>query len=131
MEHVAKRMASDSTPAAAPVAGSANDGEALKGLATAQIAVIFDGLPYTAENWPRRLSDIKWLQPALVELGAAGGATSLWCPATLARLIHARKRGPAKQSTLETLNKRFKSNPVLEPWRAAWNEHYEMFNDAN
>ena len=130
MEHVAKRMASDSTPAAAPVAGSANDGEALKGLATAQIAVIFDGLPYTAENWPRRLSDIKWLQPALVELGAAGGATSLWCPATLARLIHGRGSGPARQSTLETLNKRFKSNPVLEPWRAAWNEHYEMFNDA-
>ena len=101
------------------------------GLATAQIAVIFDGLPYTAENWPKRASDINWLEPARVALGAAGGATSLWCPATLARLIHGRGRGAAKQKTLEALNKRFRSNPVLEPWRDAWNQHYEMFNDAD
>ena len=101
------------------------------GLATAQIAVIFDGLPYTAENWPKRASDINWLEPARERLGAAGGATSLWCPATLARLIHGRGRGAAKQKTLEALNKRFRSNPVLEPWRDAWNQHYEMFNDAD
>jgi hypothetical protein len=119
--------------AAAPapeVAGSASSVPS-NGLATAQIAVIFDGLPYTAENWTRRASDIKWLEPARERLGAAGGATSLWCPATLARLIHGRGRGAAKQKTLEALNKRFRSNPVLEPWRDAWNQHYEMFNDAD
>ena len=112
------------------VAESASNGPS-NGLATAQIAVIFDGLPYTAENWTRRASDIKWLEPARERLGAAGGATSLWCPATLARLIHGRGRGAAKQKTLEALNKRFRSNPVLEPWRDAWNQHYEMFNDAD
>ena len=119
--------------AAAPatvVAESASNGPS-NGLATAQIAALFDAFPYKAEHWSRRLSGTKWLQPAQVALGAAGGATSLWCPATLARLVHARERGPARQKTLEALNRKFKSNPVLEPWRAAWNEHYEMFNDAN
>ena len=114
-----------------PVVAESASSEPSNGLATAQIAVIFDGLPYPAENWPKRASDTKWLRTALVALGAAGGATSLWCPATLARLIHGRERGPARQRTLETLNKRFKSSPVLEPWRDAWNQHYEMFNDAD
>ena len=113
----------------APVVDSARDAF-LEGITTAQVAAIFDALHYTAENWPKRLSDTKWLKPAQVALGAAGGATSLWCPATLARLIHGRQRGAARQKTLETLNRTFKSNPVLEPWRADWNEHYEMFNDA-
>ena len=117
--------------APAPVVAESASSEPSNGLATAQIAVIFDGLPYTAENWPKRASDINWLEPARVALGAAGGATSLWCPATLARLIHGRGRGAAKQKTLEALNKRFRSNPVLEPWRDAWNQHYEMFNDAD
>ena len=117
--------------APAPVVAESASSEPSNGLATAQIAVIFDGLPYTAENWPKRASDINWLEPARVALGAAGGATSLWCPATLARLIHGRGRGAAKQKTLEALNKRFRSNPVLEPWRDAWNQHYDMFNDAN
>ena len=117
--------------APAPEVAESASSEPSNGLATAQIAVIFDGLPYTAENWPKRASDINWLEPARVALGAAGGATSLWCPATLARLIHGRGRGAAKQKTLEALNKRFKSNPALEPWRDAWNQHYEMFNDAD
>lgn len=126
----AQAQAQAQAAAPEPVAGSASSVPS-NGLATAQIAVIFDGLPYTAENWTRRASDIKWLEPARERLGAAGGATSLWCPATLARLIHGRGRGAAKQKTLEALNKRFRSNPVLEPWRDAWNQHYEMFNDAD
>ena len=121
---------SDSTPAAEPVADRASTA-ALDGITTAQVAAIFDDMPYTAENWPRRLSGTKWLQPAQVALGAAGGATSLWCPATLARLVHARERGPARQKTLEALNRKFKSNPVLQPWLAAWNEYYDIFNDAD
>ena len=116
---------------AAPEVAESASSEPSNGLATAQIAVIFDGLPYTAENWPKRASDINWLEPARVALGAAGGATSLWCPATLARLIHGRGRGAGEQKTLEALNKRFRSNPVLEPWRDAWNQHYELFNDAD
>ena len=112
------------------VAESASNGPS-NGLATAQIAALFDAFPYKAEHWSRRLSGTKWLQPAQVALGAAGGATSLWCPATLARLVHARERGPARQKTLEALNRKFKSNPVLQPWLAAWNEYYDMFNDAD
>ena len=121
--------ATQAEPQTAPVVDSASNAP-VGGITTAQVATIFDAVPYTAENWPKRLSDTKWVKPALVALGAAGGATSLWCPATLARLIHGRQRGAARQKTLETLNRKFKSNPVLEPWRADWNEHYEMFNDA-
>lgn len=117
--------------APAPEVAESASSEPSNGLATAQIAVIFDGLPYTAENWTRRASDTHWVQKAKLEQGAAGGATSLWCPATLARLIHGRNKGAAKQKTLEALNKRFKNNPALEPWRDAWNQHYEMFNDAD
>lgn len=117
--------------APAPVVAESASSVPSNGLATAQIAVIFDGLPYTAENWPKRASDTHRLRPARVALGAAGGATSLWCPVKLAQLIHGKARGAEKQKTLEALNKRFKSNPVLEPWRDAWNEHYEMFNDAD
>ena len=124
---VPKPQAAAPAPEVAESASSAPS----NGLATAQIAALFDAFPYKAEHWSRRLSDTKWLQPAQVALGAAGGATSLWCPATLARLVHARERGPARQKTLEALNRKFKSNPVLQPWLAAWNEYYDMFNDAD
>lgn len=113
----------------APTAESPSNAP-VDGITTAQVATFFDGLPFTAENWPKRLSDTKWLKRAQVALGAAGGATSLWNPATLARLIHSKEKGTAKQKTLEALNRKFKGNPVLEPWRTDWNEHYEMFNDA-
>lgn len=115
----------------APVVAESVPSDTANSLTTAQVAAIFDGLPFTAENWPKRLSGSQWLKPAQVALGAAGGATSLWNPATLARLIHGMQRGAAKQKMLQALNRKFKSNPVLEPWRADWNEHYEMFNDAD
>lgn len=102
-----------------------------KSITTAQVAVFFDGLPYAAENWTKRLSDTKWLWPARLALGAAGGGTGLWCPLKLAQAIHGKARGGEKQKTLEALNKRFKNNPVLEPWRADWSEHYDMFNDVD
>ena len=119
--------------AAAPapvVAECANDAP-VDGITTAQVAAIFDGIKYRAENWTRRLSDTKWLEPAKVALGAQGGASSLWNPATLARLIHGKERGTEKQKTLEALNRKFKSKPVLAPWRTAWDEHYDMFKDAD
>ncbi|WP_235507467.1 hypothetical protein [Acidovorax sp. Leaf78] len=101
------------------------------GITAAQVAAIFDALPYTAENWTKRLSDTKWLQSARVSLGAAGGATSLWCPATLARLIHGKARAGDKQKTLEALNRKFRNKSVLAPWRTDWDDHYAVFNDAD
>lgn len=120
---------SAATPAPVVIENASN--APVDGITTAQVAAFFDAMPFTAENWPKRLSDAKWLKPAQIALGAAGGATSLWCPATLARLIHSKEQGKAKQKTLEALNRKFKSNPALEPWRTAWDEHYAMFNDAD
>lgn len=115
----------------APVVAECANDAPVDGITTAQVAAIFDGIKYRAENWTRRLSDTKWLEPAKVALGAQGGASSLWNPATLARLIHGKERGTAKQKTLEALNRKFKSKPVLAPWRTAWDEHYDMFKDAD
>lgn len=131
--HVFSTASAPEPQAAAPapvVAECANDAP-VDGITTAQVAAIFDGIKYRAENWTRRLSDTKWLEPAKVALGAQGGASSLWNPATLARLIHGKERGTAKQKTLEALNRKFKSKPVLAPWRTAWDEHYDMFKDAD
>lgn len=101
------------------------------GLLTAQIAVIFDGLPYTAKNWPKRLSDTKWVQDAKRFQGSTGGASSILCPAHLAKLIHANTKGAQKQQRLQALNRRFKNIPELAPWRDDWNKHYELFSDAD
>ena len=118
-------------PSPAPVMTESASNAPVDGITTAQVAGIFDALPFTAENWTKRLSDTKWLEPARAALGAAGGPTSLWNPATLARLIQSRQRGAAKQKTLEALNRKFTGNPELAPWRNDWNEYYEMFNDAD
>ncbi|MDI1272344.1 hypothetical protein [Polaromonas sp.] len=96
-----------------------------------QVALFFDRLPYPADSWPKRLSDTKWLKPARISQGEVGGVTARWCPLILARLIHAREEGNVKQKTLAALNARFKKHTALLPWRDAWNEHYEMFTNAN
>ena len=129
-EYCAPEDAPQAATPAPVVAECANDAP-VDGITTAQVAAIFDGIKYRAENWTRRLSDTKWLEPAKVALGAQGGASSLWNPATLARLIHGKERDTAKQKTLEALNRKFKSKPVLAPWRTAWDEHYDLFKDAD
>ena len=101
-----------------------------KSITSKQVALLFDSLPYSAENWPKRLSGTKWLKPANIALGEVGGITGLWCPLILARLVHGRIKGREKQKTLEALNTRFKRNTALHPWRDAWNEHYALFTDT-
>ena len=64
--------------APAPVVADSASSAPVDGITTAQVAAIFDGIKYRAENWTRRLSDTKWLEPAKVALGAQGGASSLW-----------------------------------------------------
>jgi hypothetical protein len=100
------------------------------GITSRQVAAFFDGLPYSAENWRKRLSDTKWLQSAKIALGEVGGITGLWCPLILARLIHGHEKGSEQQKTLKALNSRFKRNTALQPWRDAWNEHNALFTDT-
>lgn len=101
-----------------------------EGISTLQVAAMFGGLPFTAENWPKRLSSAKWTKEARVGRGAAGGSSSTWDPAILARIIHGRAQKEVKQKTLEDLSKRFRRYSELAPWRADWDEHCEMFSDA-
>ena len=118
----------DTQPQAAPEAAPVVQPDSIT---TKGVAINFDGLPYTAENWPKRLSGIAWLQSANTSRGEVGGITGLWCPLKLAVLIHGREKGREKQKTLEILNSRFKRNTALQPWRDAWNEHYALFTNTN
>lgn len=124
-------QAPNTSTAGAPAQPQAERPAPVEGITTAQVATIFDGIPYTAENWPKRLSDTKWLKSSNRELGAVGGATSRWCPLEIAQLVHGKKHGAEKQRTLEALNRIFRRHAVLEPWRAAWDEHYSMFSDVD
>ncbi len=99
---------------------------------TRDIAELFEGLPYTAANWPRRLSGTQWLAPAMVARGEVGGVTGTWCPLTLARLVCQKSKGKSnEETTFKSLNSRFKSYPQLAPWRDAWDDYYATFSDTD
>ena len=100
-------------------------------ITSSQVAQLFDGLPYTAKNWPKRLSDTKWLIHAKIGAGQVGGISAQWCPLLLAHQIHAREEEHLKQKTLDALSRRFNKFLPLQPWRDAWNDHYAMFTNAN
>lgn len=116
-------------PPSLSVPSSINDAPT-DGITTAQVATAFDGILFSAEQWPKRLSEAKWPKSAQVTLGVAGGASSLWNPLKLARLIYDRSREDKKKN-LATLNARFNRQDVLAHWRNDWSEFYAMFNDAD
>lgn len=96
------------------------------GLLTKEIADTFAGVnKWSADRWLRNLSASKWLHPARMALGCAGGASSVWNPLTLAQLMHSKaKDSKQKEQLMKSLNSRFNRNPVLMPWRDAFNEYY-------
>lgn len=96
------------------------------GLLTKEIADTFDGVNgWSADRWPKNLSSSKWLHPARIALGGAGVASAVWNPLTLAELMHSKTKGSKpKQQLMKVLNSRFNRNPVLMPWRDAFNEYF-------
>lgn len=101
----------------------------VSGLLTKDIAVIFNGInKWNTERWVKNLSSSKWSHPARISLGAAGGASSVWNPQTLAQLIHGREKdAKLKVKVMNALNSRFTVNPVLRPWRDAFNEYFATY----
>ncbi len=97
-----------------------------EGLLTKEIAETFDGLnEWNADRWTKNLSSSKWLHHARIALGGAGGASSVWNPLTLAQLIYDKTKGEkAKEKVMKAFNSRFNRNPVLTPWRDAFNEYF-------
>lgn len=99
-------------------------------LSTSAIAQLFDGLPFATDRWASNLSAAKWLKPAKRGLGEQGGASATWCPLTIAQLVYDHEKGArAKQKALASLNSRFRTNPVLKPWKDAWDDYYGMFTE--
>jgi hypothetical protein len=98
-----------------------------QGLSTNDIANAFvDVNGWNVERWTKNLSASKWLQPARIAIGEAGGASSLWNPVMLAQLMHDRAKGELeKEKLMKVLNSRFIRIPSLGPWRDAFNEYFE------
>lgn len=116
------------SPAAPTVAESAPNLDQC--LPTTQVATVFDGLPFTAENWIKRLSDTKWLRPTKRSAGEQGGASAMWCPLALAMAIHGREKGAKeKTATLKKLNSLFNQNELLAPHRDKWGEFFELMRN--
>lgn len=114
--------------------GDKADADTTDGMTTREIGAVFDGLPYKAVEWPKRVngdSGSKWLRGARLSLGAKGGASAMWCPLRVAQAIHERAGKADKAKTLKTLNNRFKKNPALNPWKDAWDDFYSTFSDTD
>ena len=96
------------------------------GLLTKEIAVTFDGVNgWNVERWRKNLSASQWLHPARIAIGGAGGASSVWNPLALAQLMHSETKGDkAREQVMKAFNSRFNRNPVLMPWRDAFNEYF-------
>ena len=97
-----------------------------QGLSTKNIALVFDGVyGWNADRWIKNLSASKWLHPARIAIGEAGGTSSVWAPMMLALLVHNREKGEReKEKLMKTFNSRFTRNPALGPWRDAFNEYF-------
>jgi hypothetical protein len=101
------------------------------GMTTQEIGAVFDGLPFSQLNWPKRVSGAKWLNGTRLSIGIKGGAPSIWCPLRVAQAIHKKADKADKAKTLKTLNSQFKSNPALAHWKDDWDNFYSMFSDSD
>lgn len=99
---------------------------AARRLTTKELAHSFDGISdWPAGRWLKNLSSSKWLHPARIDLGAPGRASATWNPLIVAQMLHGRTKGDrARKIVLKSLNSKFRSNPLLEPWRDDWNEYF-------
>ena len=110
-------------PAQSTAQHDTTDTRGRKGLPTPDIAVLFDGAPFTKNEWNKRINERKWLQTALLAKGEQGGAPAMWCPVKIGRLVWGKYT--AKQSRL----KRVFQNPALAPWRDEWDQFIDQFSN--
>jgi hypothetical protein len=108
-----------------PVPATAN------GMTTQEIGAVFDGLPFSQLDWPKRVSSAKWLQGARLSLGIKGGAPSMWCPVKVAQASYAQASKYDQAKRRKDLNSRFKSNPALAPWKDDWDNFHSIFSDTD
>lgn len=108
-----------------PVPATAN------GMTTQEIGAVFDDLPFSQLDWPKRVSSAKWLQGARLSLGIKGGAPSMWCPLKVAQASYDQASKYDKAKRLKDLNDCFRLNPALAPWKDDWDNFHSMFRDTD
>jgi hypothetical protein len=114
----------DQSPSGAPEQSPEPEaGPMPDGLPTRAIADLFEDVHFT--NWSKSLSDAKWLDPARVQAGVRGGASAMWCPVQIAKLLHGKKYATTKQLT------RVFANPALNQWRDEWDRFASVFDNSN
>jgi hypothetical protein len=101
------------------------------GMTTQEIGAVFDGLPFSLMDWPKRASSAQWLQGARLSLGIKGGAPSMWCPLKVAQASYGQAKKYDQANRLKTLNNRFKLNPALAPWKDDWDNFHSMFGNED
>jgi hypothetical protein len=97
--------------------------EAAQPLKTTQIAIVFDGLRYTAQQWKKPLGDKpKWLEACIAVAGEQGVRQTLWNPVLIgAALVR------AGHVTARSVRARFQTQQMLKPWLEDW-KTYEADN---
>jgi hypothetical protein len=111
-----------------PVPATAN------GMTTQDIAAVFDGLPYKADDWSKRAngkSGAKWLRGARLSLGVQGGVAATWCPLKVAQASYDQASKYDKAKRLKDLNNCFRLNPALAPWKDDWDNLHSIFRDSD
>jgi hypothetical protein len=101
------------------------------GMTTQEIGAVFDGLPFSQVDWPKRVSGARWLQGTRLSLGIKGGASSMWCPLKVAQASYAQASKYDQAKRLKALNNCFKLNPALAPWKDDWDNFHTMFSDTD
>lgn len=110
-------------PAQSTAQHDTTDTRGRKGLPTPDIAVLFDGAPFTKNEWNKRINERKWLEPARIAKGEQGGAPAMWCPLNIGQLVW--EKEPSKRAML----KRIFQNPALAPWRDEWDQFVDVFSN--
>lgn len=90
-----------------------------QGLTTGQIAVAFEDVYWSYEQWKSNLGDCpKWLKEARMTRGARGKDASTWDPVELASQLL------EKDSTLKIkIDQTFKNKLGLAAWSGKWDEY--------
>lgn len=110
-------------PAQSTAQHDTTDTRGRKGLPTPDIAVFFDGAPFTKNEWNKRINERKWLETARIAKGEQGGAPAMWCPLNIGQLVW--EKEPSKRAML----KRIFQNPALAPWRDEWDQFVDVFSN--
>lgn len=94
-------------------------------LTSKDMAIAFAGLNgWNRNQWESNLGDpAGWMKPAMIHCGGPPNPNR-WNPVELATTMMAKKNADDKE-----LNKRFTTEPLLQPWLAVWQPYADLIRN--